>query len=67
MKTLDVWGSMHGPVGRVGMVNGIRSGGIEISTYKWQMDSQGNYPGGPMIRTLYFHCQGPRFNPWSGN
>ena len=25
------------------------------------------FPGGPAIRTLYFHCQGPRFNPWSGN
>ena len=23
------------------------------------------FPGGPAIRTLYFHCQGPRFNPWS--
>ena len=20
-----------------------------------------------MVRILYFHCQGPRFNPWLGN
>ena len=23
--------------------------------------------GGPVVRTLRFHCRGPRFNPWSGN
>ena len=26
-----------------------------------------DFPGGPVVRTLCFHCQGPRFNPWSGN
>ena len=20
-----------------------------------------------MVRTVHFHCQGPRFHPWSGN
>ena len=25
------------------------------------------FPGCPVVRTLYFHCQGRRFNPWSGN
>ena len=24
-------------------------------------------PGGTVVRTLCFHCQGPRFDPWSGN
>ena len=23
-------------------------------------------PGGPVIRAPSFHCQGPRFDPWSG-
>ena len=25
------------------------------------------FPGGPVVRRLCFHCQGPGFNPWSGN
>ena len=24
-------------------------------------------PGGPVVRTLHFHCHGPGFNPWPGN
>ena len=24
------------------------------------------FPGGPVVRTLCFLCQGPRLNPWSG-
>ena len=27
----------------------------------------GEFPGGPVVRTLFFHCPGPRFNPWPGN
>ena len=27
----------------------------------------GEFPGIPVVRTLCFHCSGPRFNPWSGN
>ena len=25
------------------------------------------FPGGPVVRTLHFHCQRPGCNPWSGN
>lgn len=25
------------------------------------------FPGGPVLRTLHFHCQGPGFNPWLEN
>ena len=25
------------------------------------------FPGGPVVRTLHFHCRGHRFDPWSGN
>ena len=25
------------------------------------------FPGGPVLRTLRFHCQGPGFNPWLEN
>ena len=24
-------------------------------------------PGGPVVRSLLFHCRGQRFNPWSRN
>ena len=28
----------------------------------------GDFPGGPVVRTLCFHCYGASgFNPWSGN
>ena len=25
------------------------------------------FPSSSVVRTLYFHCIGHRFNPWSGN
>ena len=25
------------------------------------------FPGGPVVRTRHSHCQGPGFDPWSGN
>ena len=25
------------------------------------------YPGGPVVGTLWVHCQGSRFSPWWGN
>ena len=30
-------------------------------------DVLGEFPGSPVVRTLHFHCQGPRFNPWLEN
>ena len=27
----------------------------------------GEFPGGPVVKTLRFHCRGPRFDPSSGN
>ena len=27
----------------------------------------GERPGGPVVRTSYFHCRSHRFNPWLGN
>ena len=26
-----------------------------------------HFPGGPVVKTLHFHCRGHRFDPWSGN
>ena len=26
-----------------------------------------DFPGSPMVKTLCFHCRGPKFNPCSGN
>ena len=25
------------------------------------------FPGGPVVKTLHFHCKGHRFDPWLGN
>ena len=27
---------------------------------------EGEFPGGPVVRSWCFHCQGPGFSPWSG-
>ena len=27
----------------------------------------GDFPAGPVVKTLSSQCRGPRFNPWSGN
>ena len=42
----------------------VRSMEIHI---REQRGSWGEFPGGPVIRTLYSHCRGCGFNPWSGN
>ena len=26
-----------------------------------------DFPGGPVVKTLHFHCRGYGFDPWSGN
>ena len=26
-----------------------------------------DFPGGPVVKTLRFHCRGHGFDPWSGN
>ena len=26
-----------------------------------------DFPGGPVVKTLRFHCQGREFDPWSGS
>ena len=35
--------------------------------YIFIQDVLGEFPGSPVIRTLSSHCQGPGFDPWSGN
>ena len=32
-----------------------------------QQDFAWDFPGGPGVKTLCFHCRGHRFNPWLGN
>ena len=32
-----------------------------------QTDTQWEFPGGPVVRTQHFHCNGPGFDPWLGN
>ena len=26
-----------------------------------------DFPGGPVVKTPFFHCRGHEFDPWSGN
>ena len=32
-----------------------------------KMSIYGDFPGGPVAKTLHSQCRGPRFDPWSGN
>ena len=34
---------------------------------KKQRLQEGDFPGGPVVKTLGFQCKGRRFDPWSGN
>ena len=44
-------------------------------TEKWAKDrihtsskkTHREFPGGPLVRTLHFHCREHGFSPWSGN
>ena len=31
------------------------------------LTQMGDFPGGPVVRILLFHCRGRRFDPWLGN
>ena len=35
--------------------------------YQLKRKGGGDFPGGPVVRTLPFHCRGRRFDPGSGN
>ena len=32
----------------------------------FKKDKSWEFPGGPVVRTLHFHCRGPGFNPGWG-
>ena len=32
-----------------------------------QKTTSGDFPGGPVVKTLRSQCRGPGFHPWSGN
>ena len=37
-----------------------------IYTYRYRKFSNGDFPGGPVTKTLHSQCRGTRFNPWLG-
>ena len=38
----------------------------EFYHFKVYAGGVGDFPGGPMVRTLHFHCRGHGLDPWSG-
>ena len=62
---------------KVWVITTIKNGeGVTLKARKIleQVVSQGflkvlsqDFLGRPVVRTQRIHCQGPRFNPWSGN
>ena len=38
-----------------------------VHVNKQTAEKKWNFPGGPVARTLHSQCQGPEFDPWSGN
>ena len=47
---------------------GQQSGGTVVSgCYSHKVQGGMGFPGGPVVKTLHFHCRGRGFDPWSGN
>ena len=42
-------------------------GVLEAKEREHLKKARGDFPGGPPVRTLHFHCRGHGFDPWSGN
>ena len=47
---------------------------LNVIIYKWKLKTKqmtitkrGNFPGGPVAKTLPSQSRGPRFDPWSGD
>ena len=40
---------------------------LKFSALSKGLDKGKEFPGGPVVRSLWFHCRGHRFDPWSGN
>ena len=47
---------------------------LNVIIYKWKLKTKqmtitkrGNFPGGPVAKTLHSQSRGPRFDPWSGD
>ena len=43
----------------------VRMGALNKTAISSEMSFRG-FPGGPVVRTLRFHCRGHGFKPWSG-
>ena len=41
-------------------------GGAKVA-HRLTLQQQRDFPGGPVMKTLSFHCRAHEFNPWSGN
>ena len=41
--------------------------GRETSKALMKTELGGDFPGGPVAKTLHSHCRGPRFDPWLGD
>ena len=39
---------------------------VLVSKFFFQKLGFGDFPGGPVVKTLCFHCRGCRFSPWPG-
>ena len=57
----------------MGLYSAIKGGEIIPFSMTW-MDLEvviqsevRDFPGGPVVKALRFHCRGHGFDPWSGN
>ena len=53
-----------GPVVRIWKQLG---GDLSLQASTIRNTDSGNFPGGPVAKTLSYQCRWPGFNPWSGN
>ena len=45
----------------------VEFGGKKPVIQVFEISHVGDIPGGPVIKTLCFHCRGHGFDPWLGN
>ena len=48
-------------------VYGRNSMDLEVASLFQNNQFWGDFPGGPVVKTLCFQCRGCRFHLWSGN
>ena len=51
----------------LGYTGSVQEGTAQAMSPRRRESLGWDFPGGPVVKTLCFHCRRRRFDPWSGN